>query len=73
MAGGMIYIIALIRALQIIIHWPLLRTVLPGNVGMVFGTIIPFVMFDVIEAEHFELILTFDPAAHEAMQQNIIG
>ena len=63
LAGGMIYILALIRSLQMIIHWPLLRVVFPANIQMIFGIIIPFIMFDIIDPAVFEGFLTFDPEA----------
>jgi len=46
---------------------------LPGNVGLVFGIIIPFIMFDIIEPEYFEYVFTFDPDAQDALSHLIIG
>jgi hypothetical protein len=61
LSGGMIYILAFIRSLQIIVYWPILRIVLLGNIGLVFGIMIPFIMFDIIDPSIFEKFLTFDP------------
>ena len=53
--------ITLIRSLQIIIHLPLIRIIIPSNVNMVFSIIIPIVMFDILETEYTsELFLEFD-------------
>jgi len=34
---------------------------------MVFGIIIPFVTFDIIEADYFKIFLSFDAPAQEAL------
>jgi len=53
--------IALIRSLQIVIHLPLIRILIPSNVNMVFSIIIPIVMFDLFDSEYTsELLLEFD-------------
>jgi hypothetical protein len=51
--GSTDLIIGLIRCLQVILHLPLLSIIVPGNVSMIFGIIIPIVMFDVLENEEF--------------------
>lgn len=40
---------------------------------MVFGNIIPFVMFDIIDPEVFQMFLTFDPKAQKEINNKIIG
>jgi len=53
--------ITLIRSLQIVIHLPLIRILVPSNVNMVFSVVIPIVMFDIMETEYTsELFLEFD-------------
>ena len=41
----------------------MLRVVFPGNIQMIFGIIIPFIMFDVIDPGFFDYFLNFDPIA----------
>lgn len=51
----------MLRALQIALHLPLLKIMVPSNVSMVFGYIIPVVGFDVLDPEWTtELVLSFD-------------
>ena len=45
--------LAMIRALQMVLHIPLVNVVVPGNISMVFGFIIPIVMFDMLENDTF--------------------
>ena len=53
--------ITLIRSLQIILHLPLIRILIPSNINMVFSVIIPIVMFDILDSEYTsELLLEFD-------------
>ena len=41
------YFLAMLRALQMILHLPLINVVFPGNLQMLFKIMIPIVMFDV--------------------------
>ena len=55
------YLTMLIRSLQIILHLPILKIIVPPNVSMVFGYMIKVVMFDIFDAEWTtELVLDFD-------------
>ena len=38
----------LIRALQLVLHLPIMRTVLPPNASAYYKTLIPIIMFDVL-------------------------
>ena len=59
--GSSKYFTLMLRALQIVLHLPLLKIMVPSNVSMVFGYIIPVVGFDVLDPEWTtELVLTFD-------------
>lgn len=49
MAGSIMYMNAMIRSLQIILHLPLFQVIVPGNVTMLFSAIIPIAMFDILE------------------------
>jgi len=55
------YMLAMIRALQIVIHLPLMRIYIQANLNMVFSILIPIVMFDIMDSEYIsELLLEFD-------------
>ena len=55
------YILSMIRALQIVIHLPLMRIYIQANLNMVFSILIPIVMFDIMDSEYLsELLLEFD-------------
>ena len=61
MAGALGYMIGWINTLQLIIHLPILRTLVPANVNVFFQTIIPIVTFDLIPPEwSTEYILEFE-------------
>ncbi len=50
------------RTLQLVLHLPILRTVVPPNVTAFYRTIIPVVMFDFLDMvwkweEHPEIIV----------------
>ena len=47
--GGYRYMIIFIRALQIILHLPMMRIIVPGNVSMLMSLLFPIVLFDVLE------------------------
>ena len=48
-SGGSKYMFFLIRALQLDIHFPIMRIILPGNVSMLMSIIMPIVMFDILD------------------------
>ena len=55
------YILALLRALQIVIHLPLMRIYITANLNMVFSILIPIIMFDIMDSDYLsELLLEFD-------------
>ena len=58
--GGAAIMLQYIRALQIILHMPLLSTILPANIMLVFNMIMPVVMFDVLD---LDLIDNYKPTA----------
>ena len=58
--GGATNMLQYIRALQLILHMPLLSTILPANLMMVFNLVMPVVMFDVLD---LEVIKDYQPAA----------
>ena len=57
-----------------ILHLPMLKTIMPGNVTMLFSILIPIVMFDIIDSGwSTELIFNFDFAAEgEKAQEEIM-
>ena len=58
--GGAANMLQYIRALQLILHMPLLTTILPANIMMVFNMIMPVVMFDVLD---LDVIKDYQPTA----------
>ena len=55
------YILAMIRALQIVIHLPLMRIYITANLNMVFSILIPIIMFDIMDSDYLSgLLLEFD-------------
>ena len=51
--GSVSFMIQLIRCLQIVLHLPFITEVVPGNVTMIYGVLIPIAMFDVLENDEF--------------------
>ena len=61
--GEMKYFIQLIRALQMILHLPIIFVLVPGNVSMFYERMIPIVMFDILENQKgydTTLVLKYD-------------
>ena len=50
--GTLKYLMFLIRSLQIIIHLPMFRFVIPSNMSMLNDIIYPIIMFDVLENDY---------------------
>ena len=50
-SGGMLYFLLLIRSLQIVLHIPMLKVILPGNVSLFFSQVISVAMFDILDSE----------------------
>lgn len=48
--GGLIYLVQLLNALQIILHLPLFAIWIPANAQFTFSTIVPIAGFDVLDA-----------------------
>jgi hypothetical protein len=48
LSGAMDYMVAWINSLQLIIHLPMLMTLIPANVASFFALILPVVQFDLI-------------------------
>jgi hypothetical protein len=48
-AGSLEYLINMINSLQMILHLPMLRIIVPPNVAGFFKVVLPIVMFDVLE------------------------
>lgn len=55
------YFTMLINSLQIVLHLPIIKVIVPANVSMVFSYMIPVVMFDIFDTEWTtELVFNFD-------------
>jgi hypothetical protein len=46
--GGAIFMLQLIRSLQMVVHLPLFKIVFPGNLMMLFQGIMEIAMFDLL-------------------------
>ena len=52
-----------------ILHLPMMKIIMPGNVTMLFSILIPIVMFDIIDSSwSTELLFNFDFAGEERAQ-----
>ena len=66
LAGAMGFMIGWINTLQMIIHLPMVRILIPSNVNVFFQTIIPIVTFDIIPPEYStEYIMEFEEFPEE--------
>ena len=66
LSGAMSHMVGWINSLQLIIHLPMLMTLIPANVGSFFSLILPIVQFDLIPPEwSYELFLDFDDEPNE--------
>lgn len=67
--GAMTYMIINLRTLQMILHLPLVKVIVPGNVSMFFQTMIPIAMFDIFESSYTtEYLLDFSEQQQEQFQ-----
>ena len=48
------------RTLQMIVHLPMLRTIMPPNATTFFKYLIPAVMFDILDSDWLDLVWEFD-------------
>ena len=62
----------MLRSLQLILHLPLLKIILPANVISTFNIIIPVAMFDVLDNDDLSieplLIFEFDDEGTEMIR-----
>ena len=66
LSGAMSHMVGWINSLQLIIHLPMLMTLIPANVASFFSLILPIVQFDLIPPEwSYELVLNFDDDLNE--------
>lgn len=71
MAGALSYMIGWINTLQIIIHLPMLKILVPANVSLFFQLVVPIVTFDVIPPEwSTEYIMEFEEFPEKWFQEN---
>ena len=72
LAGSGHYFLMLIRTLQIILHLPILKVVVPANVNMYFSYMIPIVMFDILDSNWTtEIVLDFEEDKHIDLSLNM--
>lgn len=64
----------LIRTLQLILHFPILKILMPANVSEFFSIIIPVAMFDVLDTDYTtEIIFEFDEEGQDENSSDITG
>ena len=74
MKGAFLYIVQLIRALQMVLHLPMMRVLLPSNVINYCSILISVAMIDFIPAEQStDYILKYDEEKLIRIQQNIFS
>ena len=67
-SGGMYYFLILVRSLQIVLHIPMLKVILPGNVSLFFGYVISVAMFDILDADWTtKYVFNFDEDKQEEL------
>ena len=70
LSGAMSHMVGWINSLQLIIHLPMLKTLIPANVASFFALILPIVQFDLIPPEwSTELVLDFDDELSEDFEE----
>ena len=68
------YMIQLIRALQMVVHLPMLRILVPPNAMMLIAAIIEVAMFDILPPEYTtDKILVYDDEESEEIDNKIFG
>ena len=69
--GGLMYMIQLIRALQMVLHLPMLRIIMPANSLILISVMIEVAMFDILPSD-YTTDLIFEYAEKED-DQKIFG
>ena len=65
--GSSDYMFALIRSLQLILHLPIFRFIIPGNVIMLFQVLIPVAMFDILDSDFLRIFLSLDNKSEDQL------
>mmetsp|Transcript_23187 Transcript_23187/g.35889 ORF Transcript_23187/g.35889 Transcript_23187/m.35889 type:complete len:98 (+) Transcript_23187:2707-3000(+) len=61
LSGGMIYMLMLVRYLQIVLHLPIMAVILPANLSALFSIILPVATFDILDPDWTtKLMFSFD-------------
>jgi len=70
--GAMMLILDCIRSLQMILHLPMLKNTIPGNLGMINSKLIDIVMFDVLPSDKsVDLIFTYNETQIEEVESQM--
>ena len=66
---SLIYFIGWINTMQMIMHLPMLKPILPANVLKIMSQILPITSFDLIESEYStDLVFDFDEDPDNSFQ-----
>ena len=72
--GSMIFMLTMLRMLQMILHLPFVRIVVPAEVSMFFSHLIPIAMFDITDPSYTtELFFKFNYHKQKDLQQGRMG
>ena len=72
LAGTMNYYVIWMNTFQLMIHLPILNTVLPANAALFFNILCPIATYDVIGSDKTtEKIFNFDFKAHEKTIEDV--
>ena len=71
--GALKYFLWYLRTVQIVAHLPMLKPVMPANVGQFFNLMIPLLTFDILDADWTtKLVFNFDYTWHEVEAEKYI-
>jgi hypothetical protein len=74
LSGGFRYMLELIRCLQMILHLPMMKTIIPANVSSLFSIVIPIATFDILNPNWTtRLIFDFDDEEQDKKVYLILG
>jgi hypothetical protein len=69
MKGGLIYMVQMVRALQMVVHLPMMRILMPANSLILINAIIEVAMYDIFPAERTTDHIFSYPAENDRSQR----
>ena len=71
-SGASWHVFTMIRCLQIILHLPMMKTIFPANVSMIFSILVPVVMFEILSDDFPYLFFNFDEMKQKQLQNEML-